>query len=73
MAIANPRKSERQSLLDTKGFGKLPTPKVASARFTEWLRKTTRCLIAAHGSALRPVIELVEDQNSVITNNALEQ
>ena len=42
------------------------------ARFAEWLRKT-RFLIAAYGSAFRPVIEWVGDQDSAITNNALEQ
>ena len=44
-----------------------------SARFTEWLRKTTKFLIAAYGPDFRPVIELVEDQDNVITNEALEQ
>ena len=43
------------------------------ARFTEWLRKTTGFLIAAYGSAFRPVIESVDDQDNVITNDALEQ
>ena len=40
--------------------------------FTEWLRKTTRFLIPAYGSAFWPVIEWVEDQENVITNEALD-
>ena len=43
------------------------------ARFTEWLRKTTGFLIAAYGSAFLPVIEWVEDQDNVITKEALDQ
>ena len=43
-----------------------------SSKFTEWLRKTTGFLIAAYGSAFRPVIEWVEDQDSVIMNEALD-
>ena len=40
---------------------------------TECLRKTTGFLIAAYGSAFWPVIEWVEDQDNVITNEALDQ
>ena len=42
-------------------------------RDTEWLRKTTRFLIAACGSAFRPVVEWVEDQDNVITNEAFDR
>ena len=42
------------------------------ASFTEWLRKTTGFLIATYGSAFLPVIEWVEDQDNVITNEALD-
>ena len=73
MANANLRTNERQSLVDVKGVGKPPMFKGASARFTERLRKTTGFLIAAWGSAFRPVIEWLEDQDNVITNDALEQ
>ena len=41
--------------------------------FTEWLRKTTGFLIAACGSFFRTAIEWVDDQDNVITNNALDQ
>ena len=70
---ANPRPSERQSLVDIKGLGKPPKFKGESARVTDWLRKTTGFLIAAYGSAFRPVIEWVEDQDDIVTNDALEQ
>ena len=70
---ANPRSSERQSLVDIKGLEKPPTFKEESARFTEWLRKTTGFLMAAYGSAVRPVIEWVEDQDNIFTNEALDQ
>ena len=43
------------------------------ARFTEWHRRTTGFLIAAYGSAFRPVIEWVEDRDSFITNEALDR
>ena len=69
---ANPRSSERQSLVDIKSLGKPPMFKGESARLTEWLRKTTGVLIAAYGSAFRPVIEWVEDQDNIITNEALD-
>ena len=36
-------------------------------------RKTTGFLIAAYGSSFRPVTEWVEDQDNVITHDALEQ
>ena len=72
LASANTRSTERQSLVDIKGFGKLPGFKEEAARFTEWLRKTTRFLIAAWGSANRPVIGRVEDRDNVITNDELE-
>ena len=39
----------------------------------EWLKKTMRFLIAAYGSAFRPVIEWVKDQDNVITNEALDR
>ena len=42
-------------------------------RFTERLEKTTGFLIAAYGSAFRPVIEWVEYQDNIITNEALDQ
>ena len=70
---ANPRSGERQSLVDIKGFGKPPTFKGESGRFTQRLRKTTGVLIAAYSSAFRPVIEWVEDRDDLITNDALEQ
>ena len=70
---ANPRPSERQSLVDIKGLRKPPTFNGVSVRFTEWLRTTTVFLIAAHGSAFRPVIEWVEYQGNVITNEALDR
>ena len=38
---ANPRSSERQSLVDIKGLGKPAMFKGESARFTEWLTNTT--------------------------------
>ena len=64
--------NERQSSVD-KGLGKPPTIKGESARFNEWLKKTTEFLIAAYGSAFRPVIEWAEDQDNVITNEALDR
>ena len=70
---ANPRSNERQSLVDTKGFGKPPILKRESSKFTEWLRKTTRFLMASCGSAFRSVIEWVEDQDNVITHEALDR
>ena len=70
---ANPRSSERQSLVDIRGLGKTPTFKGESARFIQRLRKTTGVLIAAYSSAFRPVIEWVEDPDNLITNDALEQ
>ena len=43
-------------------------------RFTERLRKTTGILIVAYGSAFPPVVEWVEDQDNIITNEeALDQ
>ena len=56
-----------------KGLRKPPALKRYFAIFTEWLRKTTGFLIAACGSFFWTVIESVEDQDNVITNNALEQ
>ena len=44
-----------------------------SSKFTEWLTKTSGFLIAAFGSAFWPVIEWVEDQDNVITNEALDR
>ena len=70
---SNPGSSERQSLVDIKGLGKPPTFQGESSKFTEWLRKTTGFLIAAYGSAFRPVIEWVEDQVNVNTNEALDR
>ena len=35
-----------------------------------WFRKTTGFLIAVYGSVFRPVIEWVEDEDNVITNEA---
>ena len=72
ISCANPRSNERQSLVDIKGLGKPPMFKGESAKFT-WLGKTTAFLIAAYGSAFRPVIEWVEDQNNVSMNEALDQ
>ena len=40
------------------------------ARFTDWLLKTSELLIAACGTAFQSVIEWVEDQDNVITNEA---
>ena len=57
---------------DIKGLGQPPTFHGESSRFNEWLRKSTGSLIAAYGSA-RPVIEWVENQDNVVTNEALEQ
>ena len=70
---ANSRSHERQSLVDIKGLGKPPMFKGESSKFTEWLRKTTGFLIAAFGSAFRPVIDWVENQDNVITNEALDR
>ena len=67
----NPRQNERQSLVDIEDLGKPPMFK-GDARFAEWLR-TTRFLIAVYGSAFRPVIEWVGDQDSAITNEALDR
>ena len=64
---------EWPSLVDIKGLRKHPAFKGESARFTEWLRKTTGFLIAAYGSAFQPVIEWVEHQDDVITCSAVEQ
>ena len=50
-----------------------PTSKGESARFTEWLRKTTGFLIAAYSSTFRPVVEWVEGQGNIITNEALDK
>ena len=69
---AKPRSNERQSLVNIKGLGELPTFKGDSEKFTEWIRKTTGLLIAAYGSAFQSVIEWVEDQDNVITNEALD-
>ena len=44
-----------------------------SSKLLEWLRKTTGFLIAAYGSASQPVTEWVEDQDNVITNEALDR
>ena len=44
-----------------------------SSKFTEWLRKSTGFLIAAYGSAFRAVIEWVEDQDHVITNETRDR
>ena len=41
-----------------------------SSKLTEWLRKSTGFLAAAYGSAFRPVIEWVEDQDNIITYEA---
>ena len=43
----------------------------ALGNFRCWFRKTTGFLIAAFGFAFQPVIEWVEDQDNVITNEAL--
>ena len=69
---ANPRSSERQSLVDIRGLGKPPTYKGESAHL-HLLEETTGFLIVAHGSAFGPVIESVEDQDKVVTNESLEQ
>ena len=69
-ASANTRSHERQSIVDIKGLGKPSLFKENAARFAEWLRKTTGFFIAAFGSAVRPMIESVEDQD--ITNNERE-
>ena len=66
---ANRRTDERQSPIDNESLGKPPTFREEYARFTEWLRKTTGSLTAAHGSAFSPVIEWVEDQDTVITKD----
>ena len=60
-------------VLSTSGSLENPLCSREAARFTEWLRKTTRFLIAAYGAAFRPVVEWVEDQDHVITNDELEQ
>ena len=73
MINAATRTNECQSLVDITGLGKPPTFTGESARFTEWLRKTTGFLIAACGSVFRPLLDWVEDQNDVISNDALEQ
>ena len=73
LSDANPRSSERQFLVDIKGFGTPPTTKGESSKFTGWLRKTTGLLSAACGSASWPVIERVEDQDTIITNEALDR
>ena len=65
---ANPRSHERQSL-HQKVLGNLQRPKENLRKFTEWLRKTT----AACGSASRPVIERLEDQDNTITNEARDR
>ena len=39
----------------------------------EWFRKTAGFLIAAFGPVYRPVIEWVEDQDNIITNEAIDQ
>ena len=70
---ANPRSNERQSLVDIKGLVKPPTFNGESSKCIEWLRKTTGFLIAAHGSGFRSVIEWVEDQDSVIMNEARDR
>ena len=56
----------------TNDLGKPPTFKGESARFTEWLRKTTGFLTSACGSAFWPVIEWVEDPDIIVTNEALD-
>ena len=73
ISTANTRQNARQSPVDIKGLGKPPTFKGETVRFTEWLRKIRGFLIAAYGSAFCPVIEWAEDQDIVITTNALEQ
>ena len=73
MANTNQRTKERLSLVDNKGLGKTKVFKEESARFTKWLKRTMVILIAAYGSAVWPVIEWAEDQDNVITNDALEQ
>ena len=60
-------------MVNIKGLAKPPTFKEEYAKFTEWLRKTTGFLIAAHGSAFQPATEWVEDQDNVITNQALDR
>ena len=62
-----------QNLVDIKGVGKTPTFREESAKFSEWRRKTTWFLIAAYRSAFRPATEWVDDRESVVTNDALEQ
>ena len=60
-----------QSAMTT--LGNLHCSKENHSKFTEWLRKTTEFLIAAYGSVFWPVIEWVEDQDNVITNEALDR
>ena len=72
-ASANTGSNERQGPVDIKGLGKPPVFNGEAARFTQWRRKTTGFLITAYGSAFRPVIEWVEDQDNVTTNDELER
>ena len=60
-------------LVDIKGLGKPPMFEEESWKSTERLRKTTGFLIASYGPAFRPVIEWVEDQDNVITIEALDR
>ena len=65
-----PRRLRLQSHPEqVKGLGKPPMFQGVSSKFTEWLKKTTGFLIAAYGSASRPVIESVQDQDNVITEH----
>ena len=62
-----------QNLVHIKGLGKTSMFSEESAKFSEWRRKTTGFLIAAYRSAFRPATEWVDDRESIVTNDALEQ
>ena len=63
--------TQSQSLVDLKGLGKPPVFKNESARFTEWLRKTSGFLVAAYGASFRQVLEWIEDQDGPVTREDL--
>lgn len=61
-----------RSLIDIKGLGKPPVFRGDASKFNEWLRKTEAFLVAAYGSTFRPVVEWVEDQETAIVGQDLD-
>ena len=71
-AISNAGQMNDKVWLRSKALGNLQRSK-ENLRDTLSVRKTTGFMTAACGSAFWPVIERVEDQDNVITNEALDR